>query len=65
MTIDTMNKFAVAIEGSGKIRILRPPDDMEFTGDEAMILAAWLAVLAPMVGATNKIEDVLKAVEAT
>jgi hypothetical protein len=65
MTIDTLNKFSVAMKGSGKIGILRPPEDSELTGDEAMILAAWLATLAPMAGATNKFEDVLEAVRAT
>jgi hypothetical protein len=65
MTINTFNKFAVAMKGSGKIAIMMPPEDLEFTGDEAMILAAWLVALAPMAGTTEKFEDVLKAVEAT
>ena len=59
--IDTFNKFIVARRGD-HIVILNQPLNHNYDVEEALLLAAWLVVIA---GDNEKWKEILKAVEST
>ena len=60
--IDTTNKFLVGTQGKG-IFIMNPPR-APLNGDDAMLLAAYLVLMAQAT-ATNDFADVVDAVQNT
>jgi hypothetical protein len=58
--MDTFNKFFVGVTG-GKVTIVNPPRG-DITREDALMLAAWLVVMA---GKTGEIAAAIEAVEQT
>ena len=59
-SINTLNKFAVHTNSKGEVNILLPPQNY-ITREEALVLAAWIVVLA---GADLvEFDDYVEAVE--
>ena len=61
--MDTLNRFMVSKYAEGEVIIMSPPRG-PMTGDQAMMLAAWLISMALMTSDLD-IKDCVEAVENT